>query len=267
MGFDVAAFIGCDSFEDVFKGVCNDKASKLYEISENDTMNDPRDVWPIEGKFYRKKFLNGKPFAVKVIGIVNLTTSYYLSLEEAKIMQGLNHPNLVEICNVLTVFPNTLYIIMEYLEAGTLAQKLHTLRIENKNLYEKQTINLFKQLSNGLEYLRKQNIADGDINVQNIMFTRIPNGQLRLKYMDFGFSRHLNDAKDHIKRLGNVFNHIIDITIFYTQSFEIRIKQIANQMTNGSYSDMEILARDLEAIYPTDPYNLFVRLQFGGWSV
>jgi serine/threonine protein kinase len=65
---------------------------------------------------------------------------------------------------------------MEYLEAGTFGQKLHTLRIKNMSLYEKQAINLFKQLSNGLDYLHKQNVAHGDINVQNIMFTRIPKG-------------------------------------------------------------------------------------------
>jgi len=56
IGFNVTAFISCGSFGDVFNGVCNDKASKHYEMSENEAMNDQRDVQSNEGKFYRQIF-------------------------------------------------------------------------------------------------------------------------------------------------------------------------------------------------------------------
>jgi hypothetical protein len=44
MGFDVTAFIGSDSSATVFNSNYNKRASKLYEISDNEAMNNSRDV-------------------------------------------------------------------------------------------------------------------------------------------------------------------------------------------------------------------------------
>jgi hypothetical protein len=96
-------------------GIRNDKASKLYQISNNEDLNDSQNVWSIDGKLYKEKSLEGKAIAVKLIKIVNFRIRRYFN--EAKITQGLNHPNIVEIFYVLTV-KSQLLIIMEYLNAG-----------------------------------------------------------------------------------------------------------------------------------------------------
>jgi hypothetical protein len=58
-------------------------------------LNDSQNIWSIDGKLNKEKSLEDKAIAVKVIKIVNLRNMRYLN--EAKIMQGLNHPNIVEI--------------------------------------------------------------------------------------------------------------------------------------------------------------------------
>jgi hypothetical protein len=39
-------FIGCGAYGDVFNGICNDKASKLYQINNNNNkdLNDSQNV-------------------------------------------------------------------------------------------------------------------------------------------------------------------------------------------------------------------------------
>ncbi len=95
LGFDKIAFLSCGAYGDVFNGICYDKASKLYEINNNEDLNDSQNIWSIDGKLNKEKSLEDKAIAVKVIKIVNLRNMRYLN--EAKIMQGLNHPNIVEI--------------------------------------------------------------------------------------------------------------------------------------------------------------------------
>lgn len=157
---------------------------------------------------------------------------------------------------------------MEYLEEGTLNLMLRNLKIQNKKLDEKQAKNLFQQLLDGLQYLHEERVIHCDIHEENIMFSQTSHNGIQLKFVDFGLSKQLDDeraAKQDIRELGSVFNNIIGFTSFSTHSFEIGIKQISNNITNGSYSDVEILSRDLREIYRSgNVYNLFVRLRSGG---
>jgi serine/threonine protein kinase len=59
----------------------------------------------------------------------------------------------------------------------------------------------------GLQYLNKERIIHCDIDEENIMFSQTSHNGIRLKYVDFGLSKQLDDeraAKQDIKELGSV---------------------------------------------------------------
>ena len=104
---------------------------------------------------------------------------------EVRILQMLNHPNIVSVENV--VFDeNYIYLIMEYCKRGELFQYI----IDNQKIDEKLARRMFLQIVNAIAYIHSKGIAHRDMKPENVLL----DSDLNAKIADFGLC-HPNAAK------------------------------------------------------------------------
>ena len=100
-------------------------------------------------------------------------------LKEAKHIAKLYHPNIIRIIDVFDE-NSTSYYVMEYIEGGSLSNKLGT-----TGLSMSDATRYILQVAEALKYIHKQNIAHLDIKPSNIML----NGNDEIVLIDFGVSK------------------------------------------------------------------------------
>ena len=108
---------------------------------------------------------------------VNLCRKKFL--KEAKHIAKLDHPNIIRIIDVFDE-NSTSYYVMEYIEGGSLDNKLGT-----TGLSMSDATRYILQLAEALKYIHKKNIAHLDIKSSNIML----NGNDEIVLIDFGVSK------------------------------------------------------------------------------
>ena len=101
---------------------------------------------------------------------------------EATVLASLNHPNVAAIYDVMEV-DGTPYLILEFVEGATLAEKLGEGPIPLERV-----LHLGSQIAVGLEAAHDKGIAHRDLKPANIKVT--PDG--KLKVLDFGLAKTLN---------------------------------------------------------------------------
>ena len=100
-------------------------------------------------------------------------------LKEAQHIAKLNHPNIIRIIDVFDE-NSTSYYVMEYIEGGSLSNKLGT-----TGLSMSDATRYILQVAEALKYIHKKNIAHLDIKPSNIML----NGNDEIVLIDFGVSK------------------------------------------------------------------------------
>jgi serine/threonine protein kinase len=100
-------------------------------------------------------------------------------LREIKLMASLNHPNIAQLRTAFTA-DNQLYMVMEYVEGTTMADKL-----EHGAIAVPDALNYIGQVLSAVSYAHQQNVIHRDIKPANMMIT--PQGVIKL--MDFGIAR------------------------------------------------------------------------------
>ena len=100
-------------------------------------------------------------------------------LKEAKHIANLNHPNIIRIIDDFDE-NSTSYYVMEYIEGGSLENKLGT-----TGLSMSDATRYILQVAETLKYIHKKNIAHLDIKPSNIML----NGNDEIVLIDFGVSK------------------------------------------------------------------------------
>lgn len=100
-------------------------------------------------------------------------------LKEAKHIAKLDHPNIIRIIDVFDE-NSTSYYVMEYIEGGSLSNKLGT-----TGLSMSDATRYILQVAEALKYIHKQNISHLDIKPSNIML----NGNDEIVLIDFGVSK------------------------------------------------------------------------------
>ena len=100
-------------------------------------------------------------------------------LREIKLMASLNHPNIAQLRTAFTA-DNQLYMVMEYVEGTTMADKL-----ERGAIAVPDALNYIGQVLSAVSYAHQQNVIHRDIKPANMMIT--PQGVVKL--MDFGIAR------------------------------------------------------------------------------
>ena len=121
-------------------------------------------------------------------------------IKEIELLKKLEHPNIVKYYNYLKEDEN-IYIIMEYLEGGTLK---HYIQENSENINEDIARKIIKQLLSALSYLHYScDICHRDIKPENIMFTEKNNIDC-IKLLDFGLSLDAFESKMRNKNCGTL---------------------------------------------------------------
>jgi len=125
----------------------------------------------------------GKQVAFKVIRYVPDSGGERLFdrfLQEFEVIAALEHPNVVQIYD-LGIADDHAYIAMEYLSAGSLAERL------NGRLDPATALDYTRQIAGALEAVHAAGILHRDLKPANIMFRE--DGSLAL--IDFGLAKHM----------------------------------------------------------------------------
>ena len=148
------------------------------------------------GKVYKAKEINTNNIvAVKQISINNEYT-----LKEINVLSNLSHQNIVKYYNYYED-NDKIYIIMEYLEGGTLKDFIE----KEKNKITEDTCRIIiKQILSALSHLHYVcDICHRDIKPENIMF-KFKDNIKSLKLIDFGLSSNSFEKKNYLENCGTL---------------------------------------------------------------
>ncbi|KAK3601267.1 hypothetical protein CHS0354_040447 [Potamilus streckersoni] len=111
---------------------------------------------------------------------------------EARLMEQLTHENIVQFYGVCREGE---YIVMEYVQLGSLLEFIQNCKQQGKSLKD-QSITFCVGLAKGMEYLHSKNIMHCDLAARNILLTT----HHVVKISDFGLAKILSPDKDYYRR-------------------------------------------------------------------
>ena len=153
------------------------------------------------GKVFKAREIStGRLVAVKQIKINQSRNNYENIIKEINLLKKIDHPNIVKYYNYFEE-ENKIYIIMEYLEGGTLKEFINN----NKNkMNEDNARIIIKQLLNALSYLHYScDICHRDIKPGNLIFKYKENIN-SLQLVDFGLSTDTFEKKYFLDNCGTL---------------------------------------------------------------
>lgn len=114
------------------------------------------------------------------------------TLDEARIMENLTHPNIIRFREVYKTKRGKLCIVMDYADGGDLQKHLKSTK---KYLKEDQILSWFTQICLAMKHVHDRKILHRDLKSQNIFLTKAD----FVKLGDFGIARVLEHTKDIAK--------------------------------------------------------------------
>ena len=112
-------------------------------------------------------------------------------MKEASLIAGWNHPNIIRIYGdvkweVLDAKKGSLlpYIVMEYIQGGNLKERL----IPDQPYPFRETLRLFTQMCNAVQYAHEHGIIHRDIKPENVLFRQRADGSEDVVLSDFGMA-------------------------------------------------------------------------------
>jgi len=106
-------------------------------------------------------------------------------LREARAAAVLTHPNIVMIHEIRPL-ASTVAIVMEYVDGGTLADRLRT----RKRFDPAEAVAIVRQVAEALRAAHDRGLIHRDVNPRNIMLTR----EGLVKLADMGLARHVAES-------------------------------------------------------------------------
>ncbi|KAH7910459.1 hypothetical protein BJ138DRAFT_1152815 [Hygrophoropsis aurantiaca] len=151
------------------------------------------------GTVYRALNLNtGQMVAVKRIRLEGLKEDEVTQLmREVDLMKRLSHPSIVKY-EGMARDDDTLSIVLEYAESGSLGQTLKAFGKLNERLVASYVVKILE----GLHYLHRCDVVHCDLKAANILTTKTGN----VKLSDFGVSLNLRAMEREIKDVAGTPN-------------------------------------------------------------
>ena len=118
-------------------------------------------------------------YACKVVSRALLVEQHIFDRfeQEVRILQSFKHPNIVHVEQIVFTEEN-IYLVMEYCAKGELFKHI----VNTGPLEESEARRLFRQMTEGLEFVHAHNIAHRDLKPENILLDQDMNAKLA----DFG---------------------------------------------------------------------------------
>ena len=120
-------------------------------------------------------------------------------IKEAKLLNGLNHPNIVMFMGI-SFSPGYIYQITEYMQEGSVYEQVHQKHKITINNNLAMVLDLLDSVAKGMNYLHGLGIIHGNLNSTNVLIDEDWN----FKISDFGF----NKLREKFHRLKKIkFSH------------------------------------------------------------
>eukprot|EP00826_Nyctotherus_ovalis_P051485 TRINITY_DN6436_c0_g1_i4.p1 TRINITY_DN6436_c0_g1~~TRINITY_DN6436_c0_g1_i4.p1 ORF type:complete len:551 (+),score=141.94 TRINITY_DN6436_c0_g1_i4:2-1654(+) len=133
----------------------------------------------------------GDLFVAKEINVGQMSEEEKKEIfQEAKILEGLNHPNIIRFREVYRTRIGALCIIMEYADGGDLLEKMEAAK--GVHFPESQVVTWFTQIALAIKHCHDRKILHRDLKAQNIFLT----AKSYVKLGDFGISKILERTYD-----------------------------------------------------------------------
>lgn len=133
----------------------------------------------------------GRKTALKMLAPELVAQEEYVSrfLSEAKIVNDVRHPNIVDIYDFIELEnPRRVAYVMELIEGGSLSSLLRQQRLSLR-----QSINVALQLASALEAVHRVGVVHRDLKPDNVLVVGDPNTDLgqvpSVKVLDFGIAK------------------------------------------------------------------------------
>ena len=110
--------------------------------------------------------------AVKVLNIPTYPPLTRRFEREAQVVARLNHPNIVQIFSIGRTPKDLSYIAMQYIEGGSLQEKLEQLADRGKLLTTVQALHIARQIALALDVAHQAHIVHRDLKPSNILIHR-----------------------------------------------------------------------------------------------
>lgn len=88
---------------------------------------------------------------------------------EARAMAALNHPNIVGVYDFDVYGDDSYYLVMEYIQGGTLKDRLAELARQGERLPLKDVVKMIAEIADALAYAHRRDMVHRDIKPANIM--------------------------------------------------------------------------------------------------
>lgn len=118
-------------------------------------------------------------------------------LREARAATKVQHPNVATLHDFSALPDGSHYMVWEYIDGENLAQRIRT----RGTLSPRYAVQLAIQALHGLEAIHRAGIIHRDISPENLMITREPGGEERVKVIDMGVAK-VDDSTDNATRAG-----------------------------------------------------------------
>lgn len=117
------------------------------------------------------------------------------TLKEARVMEVLQHPNVIRFKEVYKTKKNRLCIVMEYAENGDLQQKIKQQSSSGRLFSEQQILDWFTQMCLAIKHVHDRKIIHRDLKTPNIFLTK----DNTIKVGDFGIAKVLAHTREKAK--------------------------------------------------------------------
>ena len=147
--------------------------------------------------FKVKSKINNEIYAMKIVNLGDLDNpnAIRLSLNEAKFLRLLSHPNIIKYYSSFQE-GDFLYIIEEFADNGDMTNLLKKHKESGKFIKERKLWSIFLQCMEGLDYIHKCGAIHRDIKTENIFFDK----NMNVKIGDFGTSALMEKDKNNNKK-------------------------------------------------------------------